>query len=156
MKENDIGFRLQQVIDALGYRKLIDFINDIGINKSTFYGILNQGRSPTADTLLLLRKKGINVDWLISGEGDMFLNLSPELIRQKEFEGLSDEAKKALYKRKLLPMDRVRDIKGEINAEKFLKELPQRDQLGLIFNTVREWPPEELDRLIQILQALTK
>lgn len=65
-------------IHALGYRKIIDFCHATGIKKSTLYAVLNnQTRDPGAWLLEKLYRAGVNLNWLISGEGEILHERAP-------------------------------------------------------------------------------
>mgnify|MGYP002624409551 CR=1 FL=1 len=76
--ENDhsgtIAERLGMAIVAMGYRNPNDFIEDIGVNKSTIYAILNgKTKDPGSRILKKCYQAGINLNWLIAGEEEMLV-----------------------------------------------------------------------------------
>ena len=88
-----IGERLKKVRLILGYDKAIAFSSKLGLENQT-YGRYEKGdRSLPDDIKLQLFEMGINISWLITGEGEMFVNsqkseLTPAghqipLLRQK-------------------------------------------------------------------------
>lgn len=72
-EKNPIGERLKQAVELLGHRNIADFIANRGLIKSTIYGLINQKKNPRSDTLNLLKDTGININWLLTGEGKPLL-----------------------------------------------------------------------------------
>lgn len=73
-KEN-IAIRLAVAIEALGYKHTSEFIEAIGVKKSTIYAILNGStKDPGSRILEKCYYAGINLNWLITGEEEMLLS----------------------------------------------------------------------------------
>ncbi len=71
--DKNIGQRLEFLIKKMGYTRKIDFLSTSGIKKGTLYTIIKNNRRPTAKTRAKLEAMGINVDWLLTGEGEPLL-----------------------------------------------------------------------------------
>lgn len=62
-------------IDALGYKRTSEFIETIGVKKSTVYAILNSStKDPGSRILEKCYHAGINLNWLITGQEEMLLS----------------------------------------------------------------------------------
>ncbi|GAB6075420.1 helix-turn-helix domain-containing protein [Desulfurobacterium crinifex] len=69
-----IGKRLKKVRKTLGITQR-NFAKEIGISEATLRRYENEQFLPDAEVLQRLAKKfGINIHWLITGEGSMFVN----------------------------------------------------------------------------------
>ena len=70
---------------------------DSGVSRGALYGILNDGRRPTAKTRAKLEAIGINVNWLLTGQGDPLLARDDEskLPTGGKFGGGREESKSA-------------------------------------------------------------
>ncbi|MFQ5628593.1 MAG: hypothetical protein ACE5I1_07520, partial [bacterium] len=74
-KKENIAARLAIAIAALGYKHTSEFIEDIGVKKSTIYAILNGStKDPGSRILEKCYYAGINLNWLITGEEEMLLS----------------------------------------------------------------------------------
>jgi len=71
-----IGARLEQAREALGMRQE-DMASKLGVSLSTYHRHRRDGRALAAYTLLPLAKEGINLDWLVTGEGSMMRGQAP-------------------------------------------------------------------------------
>lgn len=126
-----IGERLLSAIQALGYKNLGQFVKKNEFNKATFYGIVNQNRSPRSDTLKRLRDLGINIEFLFTGNGEPLIS-KKDIIeaagRDKEQTGLTDEGRDFIKTLEgLLMRLNVRDDKGAIiiDEEQLHQEIMQ-------------------------------
>jgi transcriptional regulator with XRE-family HTH domain len=72
----DIGGRLKALRDALGLTQA-QFAARIGLPKATLVGYEVGQRKPGADALAAISRSGVNMTWLLTGEGDMFARSSP-------------------------------------------------------------------------------
>lgn len=80
--ENLIAERLKAAIAALGYRYVSNFIEALDVKKSTVYAILNGStKDPGTKILRKFYYVGINLNWLITGDGEMLL---PDAAMQKQ------------------------------------------------------------------------
>jgi len=103
------GARLQQLIKALktnqtGFADLVN-VSQSNINKMV-RGV--KGISKTVINGLLLGHKNVNVHWLLTGEGEMFLALPPAPVGQEA------EAAAAYGKRPLL----LGEVEGILEAQR--------------------------------------
>lgn len=72
-----LGQRLADVRKKLGYSERTNFAEKIGIQKETLGGYERGDREPTHDFLVLYRQRfGVDLTWLLTGEGDMFADQS--------------------------------------------------------------------------------
>ena len=70
--------RLERIIDS-NSKSLTDFANKYGYNKSTLHNYI-KGRDMDSKFIISLKENlNVNPTWLLTGEGEMFLNppLSP-------------------------------------------------------------------------------
>lgn len=82
VKNNKISIadRLTLAIDALGYKHTSEFIEAIGVKKSTIYAILNGStKDPGSRILEKCYHAGINLNWLITGHEEMLLSQRKQL-----------------------------------------------------------------------------
>lgn len=66
-----ISERLRQVCEAKNW-KITDFAEQAGIAYRTMQGYIGGEREPNAEGMLGIAKAGVNLNWLVSGEGEMF------------------------------------------------------------------------------------
>ncbi|MEO5347896.1 MAG: helix-turn-helix domain-containing protein [Magnetococcus sp. YQC-9] len=99
-----INFRLKNTLSAKGFdhKEFSSKLNEIcGIPKSTAYNYLSGVRTPDAENLALLCSRlGINLNWLLTGEGPMFRSstsptLSPDESALLDAYRAADEAGRA-------------------------------------------------------------
>lgn len=78
ISNTDLGRRLTDVREAAGYRSRKALADDLKMNAETLGGYERGDTVPDYAFLSLYREKfGINLNWLITGEGDMFFATSP-------------------------------------------------------------------------------
>lgn len=98
-----ISERLKQVLDAKNMT-VTEFSKVTGISYRSAMNYLNEGRDPNVDALVKIHKGlGINITWLLTGDGVMFDTISLEnsiSVQEKELIGyyrmISNELKNAL------------------------------------------------------------
>ena len=66
-----ISERLRQVCEAKNW-KITDFAEQAGIAYRTMQGYIGGEREPNAEGMSGIDKAGVNLNWLVSGEGEMF------------------------------------------------------------------------------------
>ena len=66
-----ISERLRQVCEAKNW-KITDFAEQTGIAYRTMQGYVGGEREPNAEGMSGIAKAGVNLNWLVSGEGEMF------------------------------------------------------------------------------------
>ena len=66
-----ISERLKQVCEAKNW-KIKDFAEQTGIAYRTLQGYVGGEREPNAEGMTGIAKAGVNLNWLVSGEGEMF------------------------------------------------------------------------------------
>ena len=69
-----ISERLRQVCEAKNW-KITDFAEQTGIAYRTMQGYIGGEREPNAEGMSGIAKAGVNLNWLVSGEGEMFQNI---------------------------------------------------------------------------------
>jgi len=67
---NTLEKRLEHIVGGGSVRAFADFI---GVSKSTIHNFLN-GTKPSWDFLLKLAEKGVNINWLLTGEGKPYMS----------------------------------------------------------------------------------
>ena len=76
-----IGNRVRYIRDSLSQPK---FAKEIGVTRNTVSGYENNNIIPSGKALLQMHKKfGININWLLSGEGEPHINRSIRTIGLK-------------------------------------------------------------------------
>ena len=66
-----ISERLRQVCEAKNWN-ITDFAEQAGIAYRTMQGYIGGEREPNAEGMTGIAKAGVNLNWLVSGEGEMF------------------------------------------------------------------------------------
>ncbi len=66
-----ISERLRQICEAKNW-KIKDFADQTGIAYRTLQGYVGGEREPNAEGMAAIAKAGVNLNWLVSGEGEMF------------------------------------------------------------------------------------
>ena len=80
-----ISERLRQVCEAKNW-KIKDFAERTGIAYRTLQGYVGGEREPNAEGMSGIAKAGVNLNWLVSGEGEMFqVNLERYISAQEEY-----------------------------------------------------------------------
>lgn len=131
MTENQ---RLKNVIEALGFTKQKDFAEAVGLKQGSLSDVLREKRgvSVSANTKSKLEKSyNLNLDWLETGEGDMFKNI--EGGKEELGPNKSDHCKTLTNQKKAMPMyDTVTnasslEVYNDINKEEpaFYVDIPQ-------------------------------
>jgi len=128
--------RLVKIVEEKAGGKHTVFAKNAGIPTSTFQGYIN-GRPPHAEHLIRIREKyNVNINWLLTGEGEMFLDtptssepscIDIEVIT-KVIKGVEEYLRKA--KKELEP-----DIKARLVAllyERFAKTDEEPDQKTIV------------------------
>lgn len=82
-----ISERLKQVCEAKNW-KITDFAEQTGIAYRTMQGYIGGEREPNAEGMSGIAKAGVNLNWLVSGEGEMFQNLTQENTMSEQEEKL--------------------------------------------------------------------
>jgi len=78
-----LGKRLQKVRKMAGYSNQESFAEALGIKRSTYANYERDKFNPDSDVLeAMLKKLKVNLNWLLSGEGEMFANSNISIIRQ--------------------------------------------------------------------------
>ena len=80
-----ISERLRQVCETKNW-KITDFAEQAGIAYRTMQGYIGGEREPNAEGMSGIAKAGVNLNWLVSGEGEMFqtMMLKNEISEQEE------------------------------------------------------------------------
>ena len=79
-----ISERLRQVCETKNW-KITDFAEQAGIAYRTMQGYIGGEREPNAEGMTGIAKAGVNLNWLVSGEGEMFTN-NTEIIDLTQLE----------------------------------------------------------------------
>ena len=79
-----ISERLRQVCEAKNW-KITDFADQAGIAYRTMQGYIGGEREPNAEGMTGIAKAGVNLNWLVSGEGEIFTN-NTEIIDLTQLE----------------------------------------------------------------------
>ena len=79
-----ISERLREVCEAKNW-KITDFAEQTGIAYRTMQGYIGGEREPNAEGMTGIAKAGVNLNWLVSGEGEMFVQKKMEYLTKEEF-----------------------------------------------------------------------
>ncbi len=82
-----ISERLRQVCEAKNW-KIKDFAEQTGIAYRTLQGYVGGEREPNAEGMTGIAKAGVNLNWLVSGEGEMFQIATQEIVMSEQEENL--------------------------------------------------------------------
>ena len=97
-----ISERLRQVCEAKNW-KIKDFAEQTGIAYRTLQGYVGGEREPNAEGMTSIAKAGVNLNWLVSGEGEMFLSdvkinlTTKEEILIKYYRKMDENTREAFY-----------------------------------------------------------
>ena len=97
-----ISERLRQVCEAKNW-KITDFAEQTGIAYRTMQGYIGGEREPNAEGMTGIAKAGVNLNWLVSGEGEMFLSdvkinlTTKEEILIKYYRKMDENTREAFY-----------------------------------------------------------
>ena len=85
-----ISERLRQVCEAKNW-KIKDFAEQTGIAYRTLQGYVGGEREPNAEGMTGIAKAGVNLNWLVSGEGEMLQTITQEnTISEQEEKLIAD------------------------------------------------------------------
>ncbi len=85
-----ISERLRQVCEVKNW-KITDFAEQTGIAYRTIQGYIGGEREPNAEGMSGIAKVGVNLNWLVSGEGEMFQAITPKnTISEQEEKLIAD------------------------------------------------------------------
>jgi transcriptional regulator with XRE-family HTH domain len=80
-----INQRLKDVIDALGLNAT-ELARDLNVTKSTISNVINGNSLPSSKVLMPLGEVfNVNINWLLLGQGEMFLNGEQSKINKTDF-----------------------------------------------------------------------
>ena len=82
-----ISERLRQVCEVKNW-KIKDFAEQTGIAYRTLQGYVGGEREPNAEGMTGIAKAGVNLNWLVSGEGEMFQIATQEIAMSEQEEKL--------------------------------------------------------------------
>ncbi len=74
MEKSNIGERFAQFVNAVSPTQ-VDFANRISITPQALQKYLKSGRHPMPDVLIKLNELGCNINWLLTGKGEMITEL---------------------------------------------------------------------------------
>lgn len=78
-----ISERLRQVCEAKNW-KIKDFAEQTGIAYRTLQGYVGGEREPNAEGMAAIAKARVNLNWLVSGEGEMFQSEPQKTIMSEQ------------------------------------------------------------------------
>ncbi|PJG83012.1 helix-turn-helix domain-containing protein [Caviibacterium pharyngocola] len=87
-----ISERLRQVCEAKNW-KIKDFAEHTGIAYRTLQGYVGGEREPNAEGMAAIAKAGVNLNWLVSGEGEMFQTIIRNEMSEQEKQLIADYRK---------------------------------------------------------------
>lgn len=97
-----IGERLKEVRYALQKTNRIsnqsDMANLLGISQPAYSKLERGGASPSKETIEKLSELEVNLNWLFTGEGNMFITNSNNLVTKDNKEFILDEQEEFKYK----------------------------------------------------------
>lgn len=76
---NSIAARLRLLRHRLGFARRSDMAAHLGLPSSTYSAYEGENGPPKVEWLLELAHRGVNLNWLLSGEGEMML-VSPDAV----------------------------------------------------------------------------
>ncbi|OOF87883.1 transcriptional regulator [Rodentibacter ratti] len=108
-----ISERLKQVCEAKNW-KIKDFAEQTGIAYRTLQGYIGGEREPNAEGMTGIARAGVNLNWLVSGEGEMFVENSNNLILTidemnllENYRSVTDSGKRILQSTSYILCDEV-------------------------------------------------
>lgn len=81
-----VGDRIKDLRHAMGMTQE-QFASRVGLSKATLVGYEVGQRRPGSEALAAIAKTGVNMTWLLTGEGEMFSERAPDAARQSEPQG---------------------------------------------------------------------
>ena len=78
-----ISERLRQVCEVKNW-KITDFAEQAGIAYRTMQGYIGGEREPNAEGMLGIAKAGVNLNWLVSGEGETVETLTQKNVMSEQ------------------------------------------------------------------------
>ena len=129
-----IGLRLSEIRKSLSLTKK-EIAEIIGVHPNHYPRLESGEGKLTPEMLIALKSKGVNIDWLLSGEGSMFLP-SPGESRRDAYEAVKNATLEAVlqkaadYDRLKAEFDALKRRLGETVGEKRYVYLPIRGTVG--------------------------
>jgi len=152
---NNIGSRLKVVRTHIGLNQEEFAVNIDCTQRQISSYENNVVPIPQKVLQLLLKTYKIDINWLVTGKGNMFVSVEPEDC-QDDYSSNS-----ATPERYQTPKDRPRlsvsDRKARyFNLESRFQELSEHDQVGLVFKVLYEWDIKSLKLLKTTIEELIK
>jgi transcriptional regulator with XRE-family HTH domain len=120
MADKTLGDRLQVLMKTLRYKQY-EFADRYGISYSTIIRYKQNDRRPDSDFLSQLSRDGVNANWLLTGEGEMFLEEAAFVfgsrLRQKTLELIHPWKAKLMQQEQVNTRVIVLPIEGQIPGE---------------------------------------
>jgi len=130
MADKTLGDRLQVLMKTLRYKQY-EFADRYGISYSTIIRYKQNDRRPDSDFLSQLSRDGVNANWLLTGEGEMFLEEAAFVfgsrLRQKTLELIHPWKAKLMQQEQVNTRVIVLPIEGQIPAGTPLPIEPEYD-----------------------------
>lgn len=98
IKENIVGERLKKAREYLGYKKQGYFAEKLEIVQNTYSNYENGHREIPFKILEKISQNGINLNWLLTGEGEMYQTQSPQKTNNEvpTIHGISADEREAI------------------------------------------------------------
>lgn len=70
---NSIALRLRELRRRIGFSRRADMASHLGLPNSTYSAYEGDAGPPKVEWLVELARRGVNLNWLLTGDGEMFL-----------------------------------------------------------------------------------
>ena len=126
MTDSPFVIRLETLINDIAEGKKIKFAEMLGVSPTHIDNWINRGSLPNANQLTnIYQKLNINLNWLLTGEGEMFVKKEYPLTVHEALVGYGYNLKEREYIDKLVTIFRTKDTDTKIaimqNIDTFLK-----------------------------------
>jgi len=142
---NSIGDRVRFAITELNYKNPPDFAKKNSISRSTLYALIDgKIKRPSPEILDIMKNHLINLNWLLTGEGEMFVAKKEDDAAARE---KSNEEKELAGGAEVLKVDLGEGYQPHLKRHEFFKEF---------YNFIGKCKQGDIDLMLEVLYRLKK
>lgn len=153
--ETELGERLRKAIKLFGYKNTNEFVLEKKLKKSTVYGILNHGKSPSSETLSALKDIGINPIFILKGEGPALLLREAEIKESTDTNELKKASGELAFKLERL-LAELRRLKLRTDITDDVKVVEREVFIKMLIDHLEDFELIELVELQATLNQIIK
>lgn len=130
-ENNDIGQRIKQFAKKLGI-PLNDLADRLGISNQNLSAYVNNKRLPGALYLIKFLKLGCNINWLLSGHGDILMKNSTFILSEND---IIKQLEYKLEDNEVIIRSLIREINQLTSSKQSKPKKLGKDSYGMVADT---------------------